>query len=327
VIAHTCIAVAVHTRRPIVEHDPWRHWQELAASFGAAAGEAQPHAAFAAASDLAQFTRSAERFAAAARGYFSGADHPSAGGAEERARNFSDSLRDVFAEFPLRFAPDLGAGVGSQAAMMRVWDAPALGATREHQQRWQRMGEEWASIDDAQRRLQRLWSDTLRDAAAAFTARLVQPPPTDMSAESMLKLYDGWIDCAEDAYSRIAHSEPFCSALADFMNASSRWRREAQSSMEHFAKLLDLPTRSEINSLMQRLKTLENAVRDSAHADSPEAAPGTPVAEKPAVERTAAKEAARKKAAAKVAATKKVAAKRTAARPRSARRKAKRERR
>jgi hypothetical protein len=310
-----------------VEHDPWRQWQELAASFGAAAGQGQPHAAFAATPDLARFTRSAERFAAAARAYFSGADHPSAGTAEERTRNFSDSLRDLFADFPLRFASDLGADVGPQAAQMGAWDAPALGATREHQQRWQRMSAAWASIDDAQRRLQRLWSDALRDAAAAFTARLVQTPSIDMSAESMRKLYDGWIDCAEDAYGRIAHSEPFCSALADFMNASSRWRREAQSSMEYFAKLLDLPTRSEINSLMQRLKALENRLRDSANIGTPQAAPEKAAAEKTATERTAATAARTKTAATNAAAAKAAAAKRAAARPRSSRRKAKREQR
>ena len=226
---------------------------------------------------VARFSRAAEGFAAAVRAYFSGADHPSAAAAEERTRNFSEALRDLFADLPLRFAPDLGAGVGSQAAQRGTWDTPALGATREHQLRSQRLSEALASIDDAQRRLQRLWSDALRDAAAAFTARLVQLPPIDMSAESIRKLYDGWIDCAEDAYGRIAHSEPFCSALADFMNASSRWRREAQASMEYFVKLSDLPTRSEINSLMQRLKTVENRLHDSPKSGTTKAA-----AEKPA---------------------------------------------
>jgi hypothetical protein len=258
-----------------VEHDPWPQWQEAAAS------------------DVARFTRAAERFAAAVRAHFGGADDPSAAAAEERSRIFSEALRDLFADFPLRFAPDLGAGAGSQAAQRGTWDAPALGATREHQLRSQRMSEALASIDDAQRRLQRLWSDALRDAAAAFTARLVQPPPHDMSAESVQKLYDGWIDCAEDAYGRIAHGEPFCSALADFMNASSRWRREAQTSMEYFAKLLDLPTRSEINSLMQRLKAVENRLRDAPNGATPKAAAAT------TARKTAARQAAAKPTAAK----------------------------
>ena len=188
----------------------------------------RPHA-FAAACDFARVARAAERFAAAVRAYFSGADDLSAAAAAERTRNFGEALRDLFAECPLRFAPELGAGIGSQAAQPGTWDAPALGATREHQLRWQRMSEAWASVDEAQRRLQRLWSDALRDAAAAFTDRLAQQPPIDMGAGSVQKLYDGWIDCAEDAYGRIAHSEPFCSALADLMNASSHWRREAQA--------------------------------------------------------------------------------------------------
>jgi polyhydroxyalkanoate synthase subunit PhaE len=246
-----------------MDHDPWRQWQEMAAQFGAVAGHAQPHAALAAASDLARFTRSAERFTAAAQAYFGGAGHASAAAAEDRTRNFSNSLCDLFADFPLRFAQQFGAASGNQAAPVRMWDAPALGASREHQQRWQRMGEAWASIDDAQRRLQRLWSDALRDAAAAFTARLVQPQ-IEMTTESLKKLYGSWIDCAEDAYGRMAHGETFCCALADFMNASSHWRREVQASIEHSAKLLDLPTRGEINSLMQRLKAVENRLRDSA---------------------------------------------------------------
>jgi poly[(R)-3-hydroxyalkanoate] polymerase subunit PhaE len=291
-----------------VGHDPWPEWQAAAAS------------------DVARFTRAAEHFAAAVRAHFSGADHPSAAAAEERTRNFSEALRDLFADFPLRFAPDLGArdlgaGIGSQAAQRGTWDAPALGATREHQLRWQRMSEALASIDDAQRRLQRLWSDALRDAAAAFTAHLVQPP-LDMSVESVRKLYDDWIDCAEDAYGRIAHSEPFCSALADLMNAGSRWRREAQTSMEYFARLLDLPTRTEINSLMQRLKAVENRLRDSPNSAAAKAAA--------AAARKVAAAAGRKAAAAghkpAAAGARKAAAKPAAANPR-ARRRAKRERR
>ena len=239
-----------------MEHDPWRQWQEAAAPWAlrSATATARIRAAYQSRDSVAPPS------ALRAAGLISAAPiiRPLPP-LRSATRNFSDALRDLFADFPLRFAPDLGAGVGSQAAQRGTWDAPALGATREHQQRWQRMSEAWASIDDAQRRLQRLWSDALRDAAAAFTARLVQLPPIDMSAESVRKLYDGWIDCAEDAYGRIAHGEPFCSALADFVNASSRWRREVQASMEYIVKLLDLPTRSEINSLMRRLKAVEKS--------------------------------------------------------------------
>ncbi len=86
-------------------------------------------------------------------------------------------------------------------------------------------------------------------------------PATAPSAAVLHQLYGTWIDCAEDAYSRAAHSEPFCTALAEYVNASSEWRKELQASVEHSAKLLDLPTRSEINTLTQRLIAVEHELR------------------------------------------------------------------
>jgi hypothetical protein len=70
-----------------------------------------------------------------------------------------------------------------------------------------------------------------------------------------------WIDCAEEAYARIAHSDSFSSALADFMNASSAWRKESLANIEGWAKALDLPTRSELNTLMRRVNSLEEQIR------------------------------------------------------------------
>jgi polyhydroxyalkanoate synthase subunit PhaE len=155
-------------------------------------------------------------------------------------------------------------------------DLPALGPTREHLQRGQRAAEAWRRTEDAQRRLQRLWSDALRDAAASFTARLTLPQPGAVSPEALHALYDLWIDCAEEAYARTAHSDAFCTALADFVNASSQSRRALQSNVEQWAKLLDLPTRNEINTLSQRLKSVEAQLRAARNERKPVAARKTP---------------------------------------------------
>jgi hypothetical protein len=45
------------------------------------------------------------------------------------------------------------------------------------------------------------------------------------------------------------------------MNASSAWRKESQVSVELWAKALDLPTRSELNTLMRRVNSLEGQLR------------------------------------------------------------------
>ena len=126
------------------------------------------------------------------------------------------------------------------------------------------MGEAAQRIDAAQRRLLQLWSDALRDAGAAYAARLVPPPLPGVGAEALHALYDGWSDCAEDAYARMAHSETYCSTLAELVNAGSHWRRDLLLCIEQSAKLLDLPTRREVNTLTQRLMAVEKRLRPAS---------------------------------------------------------------
>ena len=104
----------------------------------------------------------------------------------------------------------MGSGKGPQPAARRraAEEAPALGPAREQQERLQRAAAAWRRLDQAQRRLQRLWSDALGEAARAFVSRVRAPaaPPTP---EALHALYDAWIDCAEEAYAGVAHGEAF----------------------------------------------------------------------------------------------------------------------
>ena len=251
-----------------MEHDPWRQWQAFAALLSSANPALQARPVRDSAFGFAPFIDAAERFTAAARSYLDGADNASARAADDAARTFSNTLREQFADFQMPWSAGLGAA-GAQPAP--VANSPAFGPTREHQQRWQRTAEAWRRIDDAQRRLQRLWSDALREAATAFAARLAPLQAAALSAEAMRKLYDMWIECAEEAYARAAHGDAFCSALSEFVNAGSQWRRELQASIEHSAKLLDLPTRSEINTLMHRLRSVEEQLRAASKTPKPRA--------------------------------------------------------
>jgi polyhydroxyalkanoate synthase subunit PhaE len=227
---------------------------------------------------LAPLFESAERFTAAARNYLEGIQTPGPAAAAA-ARAFGDFLRVETMElfrFPWSANPDSGgAGATAPPAMQ---DFPAFGPSREHQLRWQRSAAAGRRISDAQHKLQFLWSDALRDAAIAFAARL-EPPDSSAAAgavpgvEALRGLYNVWIDCAEEAYARIAHSDSFSSALADFMNASSAWRKESQANIELWAKALDLPTRSELNTLMRRVNSLEEQLRLKESRDPPRTDP------------------------------------------------------
>jgi hypothetical protein len=200
------------------------------------------------------FIEAGERFKNAAQSFFAGSADAAGAAAGDAARRFADSLREQFESFSQPPWIMAGGDVKGSAAV----EPPALGATREHQLRWQRAAEAWRRMDEAQRRLQRLWSDALRDAAAAFAARRGPPHAAPANAAAVQELYDAWIDCLEDAYARMAHGEAFCSAFADLANAGSQWRQAIQESIEQASKFLDLPTRSEVNTLIHRLESLEN---------------------------------------------------------------------
>ena len=248
-----------------MEHDAWRQWQAFAAFLDAAAPARQAGSTRDGAFGFAPFIDAAERFTEAARTFLEGT-----GSAATAAHNFTDFLREQFADFQMPWSAGHGTVDAPRAPMA---NAPAFGPTREHQQRWQRTAEAWRQIDDAQRRLQRLWSDALREAATAFTARL-GPQAAAVSAETMRKLYDMWIECAEEAYARAAHGDAFCDALSEFVNGSSQWRQELQASIEHSAKWLDLPTRGEVNTLMHRLRSVEEQLRAASKTRKPRAQGG-----------------------------------------------------
>jgi poly(hydroxyalkanoate) synthase III subunit E len=236
-----------------VSTDPWRAWQAWAALL------ATPPAQGAPGPGATSLAGSAERFAAAAGRYFE-AVRSSPASAAQAAQSFADFLRD---EFAASFTPPSGVGLGwgTGAASLGAAEAPALGLGREHVERARRAAAAWQRLDEAQRRLQRLWLDALREGAAAFAQRLGAMPRPATDLEAPQRLYDTWIDCAEEAYAQAAHGQAFADALADSVNAGSEWRRETQAGIEACAKLWDLPTRSELNSLAERLRSVEEAVR------------------------------------------------------------------
>jgi hypothetical protein len=251
-----------------VQDNLWRQWQAFAALCTQAQPGGQAGSAGEGSLGFAPFIDAAERFKAAAQGFLAAAGSGSAPAAAEAAQKFGDFLRDQFADARLPWNAGFGAGGGDRTQQASWTDWPALGPMREHQQRWQRMAEAGRRVDDAQRRLQRLWSDALRQAAADFAARLKPPLPDAADPEALRKLYNTWIDCAEDAYARSAHSEAFCDAQAELVNAGSQWRQELQAGIEQWAKLLDMPTRSEINTLAQRLRTIEQRLRAATEPEA-----------------------------------------------------------
>lgn len=206
-------------------NDDWlKRWQTLLHTFSGV-GPA-PNAQFDPYSAIAASFENAWRTALA---------RASSGGLEESdaaIRQLTDFLRSRFADL----AP-----------------FAAIGPQRLEQEQWQGMAEAVQRLQEAQADIVRLWSDALREAADAFARQCLH---ATQGTSAGANLYDTWIDCAEDAYSRMAHGEAFCSAQSRILNEQSRLRADLQAMLERFAKELDLPTRSEMNSVHRALRAI-----------------------------------------------------------------------
>ncbi len=96
-------------------------------------------------------------------------------------------------------------------------------------------------------------SDIARDAMQRFAARAGDAGPGPAS------LYATWVDCAEEAYAARVHREDYCRTQAELANTVNALRVEQRAQVEEWARLLDLPTRTEIDALIRRVRALEKA--------------------------------------------------------------------
>jgi class III poly(R)-hydroxyalkanoic acid synthase PhaE subunit len=255
------VPFASHRPRCSVAADPWRQWAAFAALFNPMGNVSAPGAFPGSAAGFTPFF-DVERFAAAARAF------QQSGQDSQAAAAFGDFLRDQFGGV----LDGMWGGSPPGRSTPPAHEAPALGPTREQQERWQRGAAAGRRLQEAQRRLQRLWSDTLGEAARAFIAR-AGAAAAPLTPEAIQELYDAWVDCAEEAYARMAHAETYGTALAEAVKAASEWRDESAAMMESWAKWLDWPTRSEINSLSMRVRALEETQRESTRKNGTTARP------------------------------------------------------
>jgi polyhydroxyalkanoate synthesis regulator phasin len=139
---------------------------------------------------------------------------------------------------------------------------PALGPLRERQEAMERLGRATLKYQQALGRFGELLSRVSGDAVGRLARRVARRVQSEEPIGSLRAMYDLWVDAGEEAYAAAAHGPEFAKAQAELNDALMGLKAEQRAQVEDWARALDLPTRTELNTILKRLKTLRRRVRE-----------------------------------------------------------------
>jgi len=111
------------------------------------------------------------------------------------------------------------------------------------------------------------WSAIANTAAQRFVARVGGVAAAPGSVDQALKLYELWVECAEEAYASTVHRSDFSRLQAEIANTSAALLVEQRRHAERLARAFGLPTRSEFDALGAQLQELRREL--TRHSDPP----------------------------------------------------------
>ena len=168
--------------------------------------------------------------------------------------------------------PGLGASLSSAAGSFGPLPLGA-GAAPQHdaQLTWDLV----ARLAQLQTQLASYWSEIARGAAQQFIARLPGVLGGGANLDSALKLYELWVNCAEESYAVTVRKEEFCRLQAQLANTSAALLVEQRRHAETLLRAFGLPSRSEVDALYAQLKELRAQLEAQAEAGRPSPGSGS----------------------------------------------------
>jgi class III poly(R)-hydroxyalkanoic acid synthase PhaE subunit len=182
------------------------------------------------------------------------------------------------AHWPLWKMPSAGAS-GAAGAW---WDLPGIGPLREQHAAAQEMAAALAEVERLTAEMGGVMARVHAETLDLLARRAAEHSNQGTPVQDAKALYDLWVECGEATYAKVAHSEAYCRLQADLCNAGIRFQAVERQQMERWLKLLDLPTRSEVNTLNLRIRELQRRL-EAATSPPPPKAPARKRAGKPVV--------------------------------------------
>ncbi len=145
-------------------------------------------------------------------------------------------------------------------------EQPAFGFLREHQEEVQASAKALVHYQEQMARYNRLMLKVSEQGFAKFQLKLSEREEPGRQIDSAKGLYDLWIDAFEDAYAEIALSAEFREVYGALVNAQMRVREHVQRQVERISTEVGVPTRSEVDTIGERLQALRREFRAEREA-------------------------------------------------------------
>jgi class III poly(R)-hydroxyalkanoic acid synthase PhaE subunit len=157
-------------------------------------------------------------------------------------------------------------GVGAaQEQFCRALSVPGLGYTREQQESLQQLARHLLSYHDALRAYKLAFAKTALASLDSVQKRLQAMHEEGKKIESLRGLYDMWVDASEEAYADFAMSDEYQVVYADLVNTLMQVRKDLNAMAEHQYQLMNIPTRSEIDTMQHRQQEMRRDNRRLEH--------------------------------------------------------------
>jgi hypothetical protein len=123
-----------------------------------------------------------------------------------------------------------------------------------------------ARLAQLQGQLASHWSEIATSAARRFVARLGAAAGGAPTLDNALKLYELWVNCAEESYAATVRKDDFCRLQAELANTSAALLVEQRRHAETLVRAFGLPSRNEVDALYAQLKDLRRQLAELTDA-------------------------------------------------------------
>lgn len=165
--------------------------------------------------------------------------------------------------------PGFGQAATPDLRDLKAWlTLPTFGPAREHQVSQQQAALAWLDYQQQIQRHNELMMRAAKRGFEVFEGKLAEREQPGRQIESLRALYDLWVDAIEEAYADIALSQEYREVYGELVNAQMRVRANVQKEVERLSGDLGMPTRSEVDSIGQRLQAVRREVRNLRGGDA-----------------------------------------------------------